>query len=180
MNTWLQGFTNLQGWHYDILYVPLINTFWFCSAAIKAGVEMWRINDSFLQGIKTSLFSEGDLFSASTEEYFLSSSYSWTRCWTDFSWLWKMNVCNVVQFIDTTLTVSTVTRSVTLCGKMSKTLSWRIKRKIKSLRDLNEGAWRPRELSVILKNMRSLFVEENNEDFSLSIFSLLPFLRQCS
>jgi len=63
---------------------------------------------------------------------------------------------------------------------MSKTLSWRRKRKIKSLRDLNECAWRQRELSVILKNTGSLFLEENNEDFSLAILSILPFLKHCS
>jgi hypothetical protein len=85
-----------------------------------------------------------------------------------------------VQFIDTRLTVSAVTRRVTLCGKMSKTLSWRSERKIKTSRDLNEGAWRQRELSVILKYMGSLFLEENNEDFSLAMFSFLPFLRHCS
>ena len=33
---------------------------------------MWRVNGSFLEGIQTSLFSEGDLFFASTEEHFLS------------------------------------------------------------------------------------------------------------
>ena len=35
---------------------------------------MWRVNVSLLQGIQISLFSDGDLFFASTEEHFLSSS----------------------------------------------------------------------------------------------------------
>lgn len=33
---------------------------------------------------------------------------------------------------------------------------------------------------MILKNTGSLFLEENNEDFSLAMLSILPFLRHCS
>jgi hypothetical protein len=36
------------------------------------------------------------------------------------------------------------------------------KKKLKSWRDPNEGAWGQKELSVILKKMESLFLAENN------------------